>query len=325
MTRLKQKIAQITVPTPFAVGDVHLYVLKGDRLSIVDAGVKTEEAWEACQIQLKELGYRPEDIEQIILTHHHPDHIGLVERFTNARDIVAHANVNPWLKRDEAFFSRYETFFAGLYKEAGVPVQYEPFLKALRKPLMYTSEGEVTHTLVEGDSLPGHEGWTVLETPGHAQSHLSFYQEQDGSLIAGDHVLEHISSNPLLEPPYQEGEARPKPQLQYRHSLEKMLDYAIHTVYPGHGEVFGDPHPLIRKRLTKQAQRADHVRRIIGNEKMTAFQVCERLFPKHIETQFGLTMSETFGQLDFLLDRKLIDETEQNGVVFYENVRDSNE
>lgn len=79
MKVLDQTISQITIPTPFAVGDVHVYLIKGDTLSLVDAGVKTKRAWEAVQTQLKELGYFPSDIEQIILTHHHPDHIGLID------------------------------------------------------------------------------------------------------------------------------------------------------------------------------------------------------------------------------------------------------
>lgn len=85
-----QTISQLTVPTPFAVGDAHVYLLKGDTLSLVDAGVKTKAAWEALKTQLRQLGYAPNDIEQIILTHHHPDHIGLIEAFPRAERIVAH-------------------------------------------------------------------------------------------------------------------------------------------------------------------------------------------------------------------------------------------
>src|SRR5690625_6240969 len=87
---LNQTIHQLTLPTPFAVGDVHVYLIKGDMLSLVDAGVKTKEAWESLTHQLKQLGYRPEDIEQLILTHHHPDHIGLIEEFPRLHHISAH-------------------------------------------------------------------------------------------------------------------------------------------------------------------------------------------------------------------------------------------
>ena len=55
--------------------------------------------------------------------------------------------------------------------------------------------------LAEGDALPGHAGWTVMETPGHAQSHIVFWNEENGTMIGGDLVLEKVSSNPLIEPP----------------------------------------------------------------------------------------------------------------------------
>src|SRR5690625_484251 len=104
MKVLDKTISQLTLPTPFAIGDTHTYLLKGDILTLVDAGVKTKEAWEALKSQLKELGYYPNDIEQIILTHHHPDHIGLVEQFPRAEHVVAHKNVDLWLTRNESFF-----------------------------------------------------------------------------------------------------------------------------------------------------------------------------------------------------------------------------
>ncbi|CDQ17852.1 MBL fold metallo-hydrolase [Halobacillus karajensis] len=300
MKILKDTIKQLTLPTPYAVGDVHVYLLIGHRLTLVDAGVKTEDCWNAFVEQLKGLGYRPEDIDQVILTHHHPDHTGLVERLPNVDTIAGHVKLKPWLERDEEYFDRYESFFQNIYKESGVPDRYLPLLKGIRKTLKWTSKGKLTHALSEGDRLPGHEEWITIETPGHAQSHLSFLREEDGAFIGGDHLLSHISSNPLLEPPYQAGAPRPRPLLQYRHSMEKLLGRTITTVYPGHGKIFNHAHMLIPDRLKKQEQRANKVLAMFNEGALRAYDVCKRLFPKHIENQFGLTMSETIGQLDYL-------------------------
>ena len=76
---MDEKIMKMVLPTPFSVGDVNVYLVKGDSLTLVDAGVKTEVAWETFKQQLKEVGYEPRDIEQVVLTHHHPDHVGLLE------------------------------------------------------------------------------------------------------------------------------------------------------------------------------------------------------------------------------------------------------
>ncbi|MFD2925886.1 MBL fold metallo-hydrolase [Halobacillus naozhouensis] len=306
MKTLKDTIHKLTLPTPYAVGDVHTYLLAGEALTLVDAGVKTDEAWEALQTQLKQLGYSPKDIEQVILTHHHPDHMGLIEYLSRVQNVAAHPKVRPWLEREEAFFVRYEEFFEEMYVESGVPSQYFSFLKGLRKPLELSSKGILTQELYEGERLPGHEDWKVIETPGHAQSHLSFVREADGALLGGDHVLGHISSNPLLEPSYIEGEERPRPLLQYRESMEKIADYHVNTVYPGHGKSFDKVMDLIHRRLRKQVERAHAVLEMIQAKPLCAYEVCAQLFPKQIDSQFGLTMSETLGQLDYLEQQQLV-------------------
>lgn len=99
----EERVYRITVPTPFPVGDVHMYVIAGDRLTLVDAGVKTEEAWQLFVKQLGEVGYAPEDIEQIVITHHHPDHVACLIMFRMRRSSAIRkrirfcaANVRLW-------------------------------------------------------------------------------------------------------------------------------------------------------------------------------------------------------------------------------------
>ncbi|KGP72154.1 MBL fold metallo-hydrolase [Pontibacillus yanchengensis] len=320
MIHTTDTIHQLTVPTPFGVGDVHMYVLKGETLTLVDAGIKTEEAWKVFVHGLQELGYTPEDVEQVMLTHHHPDHIGLLDRFSNLKGIYGHEDNRRWLERDEAFLNRYHSFFYDLYSKFGVSEEYKSFFKHLRDPLKYVPFGTLTGSLVEGDGLPGHEDWEVLETPGHAESHLSFYRKQDGKMISGDHLLYHISSNPLLEPPRKPGGERPKPLLSYRQTMEKCLHYPISEVLPGHGPIFTGVHDIIHTRFEKQEQRAEKVYDMLVDKPLSPFEVCQKLFPKHIKKEFGLTMSETVGQLDYLEATHRVHVELQNGVVYYQAI-----
>lgn len=317
MQKIDQTITQITVPTPFAVGDVHMYLLKGDTLSLIDAGVKTKEAWEAFAIQLKELGYRPLDIEQVILTHHHPDHIGLVDQLPRVNKIIAHQNVDAWLRREETFFHRYEQFFKELYIATGIPEKFHHLLKKLRDPLHFTSGGELTDVIHEGDVLPGHEDWSVIDTKGHAQSHLSFLREKDGMFIGGDHLLKNISPNPLLEPPYDEKREREKPILQYRDNLKKCLTLNIKQVLPGHGEIFSNVEEIIPVRLMRQEQRANKVLQLLKQISQNPFQICQQIFPKQYVKQLNLTMSETMGQLDYLEAEDLVKHSVEDGYLNY--------
>ncbi|WP_284140326.1 MULTISPECIES: MBL fold metallo-hydrolase [unclassified Virgibacillus] len=316
MTFHINSIHQLTIPTPFSVGDTHVYLLKGDTLTLIDAGIKTVEAKKAMTEQLHALGYGLEDIEQIILTHHHPDHIGLIEAFPRLQHLVADQKVDAWLTRDEAFLQSYEQFFRELFISSGVPAHFYPYLDQLRKPLSYAGKGKLTKTLGEGDLLPGHEDWVTVNTAGHAQSHLSFYREKDGTFIGGDHLLYHISSNPLLEPPINQKE-RPKPLLQYRQNLEKCLRMDINQVLPGHGKIFTEPAPIIKDRLKKQEERALKVLSMVRSHPSSAFQLCQQLFPHQYERQLDLTMSETIGQLDYLEEKKLIKKRMKDGVFIY--------
>ncbi|TQS74482.1 MBL fold metallo-hydrolase [Ornithinibacillus gellani] len=317
MTALQETIYPITIPTPFAVGSVQAYLLKGDYLSLVDAGVQTAEAWQAVNEQLKRIGYKESDIEQIILTHHHPDHTGLVERFSGVKHIVAHKHVDKWLQKEEAFIQNYERFFLDFYKQNGVPEVFLQQLTSLRSLLQYGGEGRVTNYISEGDSLPGHTDWQVIETKGHAQTHVSFFDPSMQILIAGDHLLEHVSSNPLLEPAYEGQKQRAKPLLQYRKNMEKLLPYTINWVLPGHGQPFQGIHKLINTRLHQQEERAQKVLGMLQEAPKTAFQICELLFPVHVQTQLHLTMSETIGQLDFLEEIGKVAWQKDNGVYHY--------
>ncbi|MFK2824286.1 MBL fold metallo-hydrolase [Bacillus sp. B190/17] len=296
-------IIKITLPTPFPVGDVNVFLIKGERLTLIDAGVKTASSFEALVTGLSEIGYTLDDIEQVVLTHHHPDHIGLLDFLPEGTDVIGHPYCAKWLTKDPTFLQENLLFFRELFVQFGLPKEAEPVLKKIQSPLKFSSENSaLTIAVREGDRLPGLKDWRIFETPGHAQSHLVFLREKDGTLIGGDHILAAISSNPLIEPPFISGAERPKPQLQYNQSLKKMLELPIDIVYTGHGEEVKNVVPLIKSRLERQHERAMSVKEMLREKPLTAFEVCMRLFPTVYKKEMSLTLSETAGQLDYLLD-----------------------
>ncbi|EDL64771.1 MBL fold metallo-hydrolase [Bacillus sp. SG-1] len=310
-------IAKIVLPTPFAVGDVNVYLVKGEALSLIDVGPQTTEAKEVLDLSLAELGYSIEDIEQVILTHHHPDHAGMLDWMPDHIEIIGHPANERWLVRSEEFFEEHDRFFVNLFLQAGLPQEYFPFIKKLRYPLKFMGDRGLSRTIQEGDMIPGMQEWTVLDTPGHAQSHLSFWREKDGVMIAGDHILAEISPNPLIEPPEKEGGERPHPQLQYNQSLEKLLPLDISLAYTGHGEEISGVQPLIHKRLKKQHERAMHVKELVKNDPQSLFSLCQKLFPAVYRKELGLTLSETQAQIDYLTARQEIVHEERDGVLYY--------
>lgn len=309
---------KIVIPTPFAVGDVNAYLLKGDALSLIDAGPKTPEAYEALKYGLKEAGYTFKDIEQVILTHHHPDHCGWVDAFDKAV-ILGHAYNDLWLKRDQDFLAYHDQFYLARLQEEGVPEAYLGWVKKMKRSAALMGSRPLDKVLSEGDSLPGHPDWTTLETLGHAQSHHVYWNEKTKAMIGGDLLLEKVSSNPLIEPPENQDEARPKSILQYNASLKRLLTLPVEVVYSGHGNEVRNPHALIEERLIKQRERALKVLGMLEGGPRTIFDLTKTLFPAVYEKELGLTLSETIGQVDYLVDEGLVQEREnESGIYNYE-------
>ncbi|WLR49692.1 MBL fold metallo-hydrolase [Bacillus tianshenii] len=294
-----QDIYQLTLPTPFSVGPVNVYLIKGDKLTLIDVGPNTAEAREALISQLDELGYDLLDIEQVVLTHHHPDHVGQLHLFSAHAEVIGHWRNQPWLTRDEKFATHNVEFFRRFLPQQGVTENVDKWIHLFFNG-KYSCKSSLTQEIKEGDVLPALDEWKVFETPGHAQSHLVFYREKDGVLLGGDHIIGHISSNPLMEPPYLGETERPRAAIQYRDSLKKCLELEISTVLSGHGKEVRKVRPLLERRFERRRGRAEKVLEMLKGTPMSAFEISKVLFPAVYERELFLTMSETTGQLDQL-------------------------
>ncbi|MFJ7826606.1 MBL fold metallo-hydrolase [Psychrobacillus sp. NPDC096623] len=311
-------IHKIIIPTPFAVGDVNAYLIKGDALTLIDAGPKTEEALIALKQGIKEAGYELSDIEQVVLTHHHPDHAGWTDAFEQAT-ILGHKYNQVWMTRDKAFLEYHDRFYLQCLKEEGVPEEYFHWVEKMRRPLRLLGSRTLDNYLYDGDSLPGHPDIQVLETLGHAQSHLAFWYESSQVLIGGDLILEKVSSNPLIEPPLDPKQTRQKSLLQYNASLKKIQQLPVEKVYSGHGNEVYNIQELVTFRLEKQKERALKVLDMLSEGEKTIFELTKQLFPKVYEKELGLTLSETIGQTDYLIEEELITaRRDEKGIFLYE-------
>lgn len=317
MTRLDEEIAKLSIPTPYAVGDVNVYVIKGEALTLVDAGSRTPEGKEVLEQSLRDLGLLISDFDQIVLTHHHPDHAGGIDFFPEQATVFGHAYNQRWLELTEEFTETLDLFYLNIGKELGVSEEMITSMNNYRGTGRYISKRAVQSFLQEGDEIPGLSGFRVIETPGHAQSHISLYRESDGVMIGGDHLLDKISPNPILEPPITPNESRPKPLNQYNNSLRKWLELPISLTHSGHGRDISDTHALINHNLARQHGRAMQVKRMIEAKPQTGFEICKQLFPRVYRRELGLTISETVGQLDYLEALGEIKKENQFGTSIY--------
>lgn len=315
MTRYDAEIEKLSIPTPYAVGDVNVYVIKGEALTLVDAGPRTPEGKEVLAKSLRDLGLLISDFDQIVLTHHHPDHAGGIDFFPEQTNVFGHANNQRWLELTDEFKESLHLFYLGVGKELAVPEEMVASMNNYRGG--YISKRTVQTLLQEGDEIPGLSGFQVIETPGHAQSHISLFRESDGVMIGGDHLLDKISPNPILEPPISQDVYRPEPLNQYNSSLRKWLELPISLTLSGHGDDISDTHELIRHNFARQHGRAMQVKQMLEVKPQTGFEICKQLFPRVYERELGLTISETVGQLDYLELLGEIKKEDQNGIYMY--------
>src|SRR5699024_11236416 len=102
-------------------------------------------------------------------------------KFQQSMIIITNKYVEPSNIRNDQFFNHHEHFFKKFFNACGIPSHFDNVLKEMRKSLQYAGAGKVTKAINEGDLLPGHKDWKVIETKGHAQSHLSFFRKNDGT------------------------------------------------------------------------------------------------------------------------------------------------
>jgi glyoxylase-like metal-dependent hydrolase (beta-lactamase superfamily II) len=178
----------------------------------------------------------------------------------------------------------------------------------------------VSRPLRDGDTLELRDRrLRVLHRPGHSPSDTIFWDEQRRLLIAGDHLIGHISSNPLLTRPL-DGPAdgpRPRALVTYIESMRATRELPAELVLPGHGEPFGDHAALIDRRLRLHQRRAAMMLRLLADGPMSAYEVAVRVWGNVAVTQAYLTLSEVIGHMDLLVRDGRARELERDGVVFF--------
>jgi glyoxylase-like metal-dependent hydrolase (beta-lactamase superfamily II) len=315
-------IKVLPVPTPFAVGRVNTYLIEDDPLTLVDAGPNSGTSLTTLEAALAEHGRRIEDLERIVLTHQHIDHIGLAQILADrsGAEVCALDALAPWLARYGTAMEEDDRFAEGLMLRNGIPKDIVIALRAVTHQFRaWGASVQVTTALHEGGTLGfANRTWRVLQRPGHSPSDTVFHDEATGDLLAGDHLIKHISSNPLISRPLDPdapATERPRALIAYLASLRATREMELRTVHPGHGEPIDDHRTLIDERLAGHERRVEKIAGIIAGEPKSAFEIAQQMWGNVAVTQAYLTLSEVLGHVDLLLERGAVAEVEEDGVV----------
>lgn len=313
-------VTRIEMPTPYAVGPVNAYLIKAEPLTLVDAGINTPQAQNALMLALAAADVFPESIEQVLVTHAHPDHYGLVHVIQE----MSGATVYFPEREIARVRDRQMLFEVGrLLMEAGMPLEMlfkmdqqranDPRPKLKHDSVVPLRGGESFEFSVDGSSF----ALETLHMPGHTGGHVVYLEPESRTLFAGDQLLPGTSPNPLLEPSLDEPGERRRSLKEYLQSLERMAAMELALAYPGHGEPVTAPGDLIAWTIEHHEKRKVGVAGFLGDEGKTPYQIAEEIYPDKMGYEAFLAVSEVVAHLDLVVEDGDAVVEDRDGVTYY--------
>jgi glyoxylase-like metal-dependent hydrolase (beta-lactamase superfamily II) len=296
------KIIPITLPTPFYIGPVNVYLIKEDPITLIDTGPKTREAVDALRAGLRSAGVSVADIRRIVLTHAHEDHCGMAR---SLRDEIKNAEVfvHNWETGHLASRLEYEEH-RQLLVRAGVPDDEVEDMRRLyddyRRYADALEDEHCTDLIDESDLEFENGALQIIHTPGHTPGSCSFVRHADRTVIAGDCVLKRITPNPILSVDPIDSSRRFKSLAEYLVSLARVRSLSPTLVLGGHGEPVRDFEELFARYLRSMRERQAQIIRLIPPIGANAWEVSRALFPDTDNVHRFLAVSEAVAHLDYL-------------------------
>jgi glyoxylase-like metal-dependent hydrolase (beta-lactamase superfamily II) len=178
---------------------------------------------------------------------------------------------------------------------------------------------EVTRPLRDGEPLALRDRTLhVHHRPGHSPTDTVFHDRERRMLIAADHLLAHVSSNPLMTRPRDGSGRRPQALVQYLDSLAATREMEVDLVLPGHGDPITDHRDLIDQRFALHHRRADKIHAVVAERARSAYEIAQALWGNVAVTQAYLTLSEVLGHIDLLANEGRVREVAREGVSLFE-------
>ncbi|MHB8619135.1 MAG: MBL fold metallo-hydrolase [Chloroflexota bacterium] len=305
----------LEMPLPFPrLPVVNIYLLRDhEELAMIDCGMNVSGAYETLRGYLAELGVGFQQIRQIVVTHCHPDHVGLSGRVREASggNLVLHqddAAVLPsrYVEVDQLLAELRDYLRCHGAPEGEIGEMSDISLSLRSYVTLHRPDTEV----LGGERL--HVGDTSLDlvwTPGHTAGHVVVYEPARRVLFSGDHLLYKISPNVGKQP-----QSTLDPLHDFEASLRKVAEYAIDLTAPAHGPTFGQPAERVRELLDHHQARRKRCLEAIGSSSVSAWEVSRLVFSRAQEAfDQRLALFETLAHLEALKQEGMVAEQADDG------------
>jgi glyoxylase-like metal-dependent hydrolase (beta-lactamase superfamily II) len=237
--RVRPGLWSIPVPLPNnSLRYVLVYVFETDAGPyLIDAGWNTDDAYQALDSGLTQLGSGISEVQGVLVTHIHPDHYGLAGRVRDASGawVALHpadaALVHDRYDEPDELIER----VGSMLRRMGAPPDEAAKLQEAAMPVRAFVQAGEPDVLIEDGDHPKVPGWdlSAIWTPGHSPGHLCFWEPRHQVMLTGDHVLPRITPNIPFHP-----QAAGNPLGDFLASLDKLRGYDPTEVLPAHEHRF---------------------------------------------------------------------------------------
>ncbi len=310
---------RITLPTPFPVGPVHVYLITEPELTLIDTGPLTKAARTLLDQELAAIGLRAERLKRIVLTHSHQDHYGMAAELSrrSGAPVYAHALEHPSIQHDPGI----GRFYVDLMTESGTPPATVESMRALFAFLSGVSEAvpEVRPLQELPSVVCGGAEFAFVGTPGHTPGHVSLWEPKRRFMIGGDVVIERITPNPFsaVDPTARNG--RFQSLAAYWKTFDAIQDLDTAEIHAGHGNPVTDFPAYYQWSLDLHRSRQDVIERALRNGARNAHDIAASLFPEVMKEGSGsfLALTEIFSHMDLLEEEGRVRREMDGAVAIY--------
>jgi glyoxylase-like metal-dependent hydrolase (beta-lactamase superfamily II) len=295
------------------------YLVEGpDGPTLVDCGSAGHpSAHAALERALADTGHAVDDVAELVITHHHSDHVG------PAAWVRERSGCRVWMHPAIDHFAAAVRDPAGVEaarrrrsEREGVPAfLLDVYASVAEEQQAIDGLVEAAAPLTDGVEVPSGFGpWRVLETPGHAPSHVSLHQPDQRLAISADLVFAHFA-------PYYDYGCTPDPVGEFLGSLRRLAELDVDLAMPGHGR------PMTRAELEHGIaeheagvrERLARVADALRDGERSGYEVLAVVFPEDAEAPHGAwRFGETLGYLRHLrLQGRVTRRTDSAGIHRY--------